>query len=212
MKIPNMGMKRTPTTPAERLPLADALFTQSQQRVLGAIFGQPDRSFYANELIGLARGGTGAIQRELGRLEATGLVTASRVGNQKHYRANPQSPIYDELCAIARKTFALAEPLRAALSSLAPGIVAAFVYGSVAKRADSTGSDIDLMVISDSVRYPELYAALEPERARLGRPLNVTLIDTTEVESRRRDKNSFLTRVLEQPKIWIIGSANDFAL
>lgn len=207
-----MGMKRTPTTPAERLPLADALFTQSQQRVLGAIFGQPDRSFYANELIGLARGGTGAIQRELGRLEATGLVTASRVGNQKHYRANPQSPIYDELCAIARKTFALAEPLRAALSSLAPGIVAAFVYGSVAKRADSTGSDIDLMVISDSVRYPELYAALEPERARLGRPLNVTLIDTTEVESRRRDKNSFLTRVLEQPKIWIIGSANDFAL
>lgn len=207
-----MGMKRTPTTPAERLPLADALFTQSQQRVLGAIFGQPDRSFYANELIGLARGGTGAIQRELGRLEATGLVTASRVGNQKHYRANPQSPIYDELCAIARKTFALAEPLRAALSSLAPGIVAAFVYGSVAKRADSTGSDIDLMVISDSVRYPELYAALEPERARLGRPLNVTLIDTTEVESRRRDKNSFLTRVLEQPKIWIIGSADDFAL
>ena len=205
-------MKRIPTTPAERLPLADALFTQSQQRVLGAIFGQPDRSFYANELIGLARGGTGAIQRELGRLEATGLVTASRVGNQKHYRANPQSPIYDELCAIARKTFALAEPLRAALSSLAPDIVAAFVYGSVAKRADSTGSDIDLMVISDSVRYPELYAALEPERARLGRPLNVTLIDTTEVESRRRDKNSFLTRVLEQPKIWIIGSANDFAL
>jgi len=35
-----------------------------QQRVLGVLFGTPGRSFYANEVIGLARSDTGAVQRE----------------------------------------------------------------------------------------------------------------------------------------------------
>lgn len=190
--------------------LASALFTTTQQRVLGALFGQPDRSFYANELINIVRGGTGAVQRELSRLSASGLVTVRRVGNQTHYQANPAAPIFGELCSIARKTFALAEPLREALTPVAPSIVAAFVYGSVAKRTDAANSDIDLMVISDLLRYPDLYAALESVRAVLGRPLNVTLLSRAEVESRQKDHDSFLTRVLEQPKIWLLGSADDF--
>jgi hypothetical protein len=40
--------------------LADALFTKTQQRVLGVLFGEPDRSFYASELIRTAGTGSGA--------------------------------------------------------------------------------------------------------------------------------------------------------
>jgi predicted nucleotidyltransferase len=189
-----------------RVSLADALFTATQQRVLGALFGQPSRAFYANELIGLTRGGTGAIQREIKRLADSGLVTVRSVGNQKHYQANPDAPIFAELCAIAQKTFAIREPLREALSPVAAGIRAAFVFGSIAKRQDTAGSDIDLMVISDTVSYPELYDILENVRSRLGRPLNVTILTSAEVASRRKRQDSFLTRVLAQPKIWIIGS------
>ena len=83
-----------------------------QQRVLGLIFGQPGRSFYATELIGPTGAGSGAVQRELARLAQSGLVTMHPLGNQKHYRANPDSPIYAELCGIAQKTVGLAEPLR----------------------------------------------------------------------------------------------------
>ena len=54
---------------------ADALFPAVRQRVLAVLFGSPDRSFYANELIALARSGTGAVQRELASLLAAGLVT-----------------------------------------------------------------------------------------------------------------------------------------
>jgi Predicted nucleotidyltransferases len=197
---------------AERTSLADALFTTTQQRVLAALFGQSDRSFYANELIGLTRGGTGAVHREVARLVASGLVTVRAVGNQKHYQANADAPIFDELCSIAHKTFALAQPLREALSSLATGIIAAFVYGSVAKRKDSASSDIDLMIVSDELGYSEIYAALEDVRARLGRPLNVTLLGRADVESRQNDQDSFLSRVRSQPKIWIIGSDDVFSI
>src|SRR5690349_18444834 len=123
--------------------LADALFTKTQQRVLRVLFGQPDRSVYASELIRDAGTGSGAAQRELARLEDSGLIVARRIGNQKHYQANAASPLDSELRNIVLKTVGLAEPMREALKRVASDIRAAFVYGSVAKAADHAGSDID---------------------------------------------------------------------
>ncbi len=97
--IPNMGTKKRPakTLPLPVSGIADALFTKVQQRVLAVLFGNPGRSFYANEVIALAGSGTGAVQRELARLEMAGLATVTRVGNQKHYQANTAAPVFEEL-------------------------------------------------------------------------------------------------------------------
>ena len=121
MLTPNMGTNRTYRQEAAKSSLAGALFSATQQRVLGLIFGQPDRSFYARELIDQIKAGSGAVQRELARLERSHLVTVRRVGNQKHYQANAGSSIFEELVGIARKTIGFAEPLRAA--EAAPGYV-----------------------------------------------------------------------------------------
>jgi hypothetical protein len=106
-----MGIKAESSTAVQRTSLSAALFSNTQQRVLGLLFGQPQRSFFATELIGLSGGGSGAVQRELKRLDESGLVTVKRLGNQKHYQANPQSPIFSELCGIVQKTAEPAEPL-----------------------------------------------------------------------------------------------------
>ncbi len=145
-KMPNMGMKAKASSAAPRTSLAAALFSNTQQRVLAFLFGQPQRSYFATELIRLAGGGSGAVQRELKRLDESGLVTVTRLGNQKHYQANPESPIFAELCGIVQKTVGLAEPLREVLLPFADNITAAFVFGSVAKRSDTAGSDIDLLI------------------------------------------------------------------
>jgi predicted nucleotidyltransferase len=191
--------------------LADALFSKTQQRVLGLLFGQPDRSFYATEMIALTAAGSGAVQRELARLEQSGLVTVSRLGTQKHYQANPDSPLYTELCGILRKTVGLAEPLREALAPLAPRIAAAFVYGSVAKGEDTATSDIDLMVVSDGLTYADVFGALEQVGARLARPVNPTVYSRRELTRRIKDGNAFVARVLAQPKVWVIGTEDDLA-
>lgn len=133
----------TSTTSLPRISFSDALFSGTKQRVLGILYGQPARSFYANELISLAASGSGAVQRELATLTNSGLVTVKAVGNQKHYQANPDSPIFTELCAIVQKTTGLADPLREALDPMTSQISAAFVYGSVAKKTDTAGSDFD---------------------------------------------------------------------
>ena len=197
---------------SRRKGLADALFTRTQQRVLGVLFGQPDRSFYASELIRTAGTGSGAAQRELARLENSGLVVGRRIGHQKHYQANPASPLFEELRNIVVKTVGLAEPLREALKPLSSAIRAAFVYGSVAKAVDRSGSDIDLMVISDSLTYGEVFAALDRVARSVGRQVNPTVYTVAEFSKRTREENAFVTRVLEQPKVWVLGSEHDLPI
>lgn len=208
--MPNMG-RESKTRISKSTSLSDALFSTVQQRVLAYLFGQPERSFFATELIKLAGGGSGAVQRELARLAESGLATVKRVGTQKHYQADPKSPLFAELCSIAQKTVGLAEPLREALAPLAKRIAAAFVYGSVAKRSDTAASDIDLMVVSDSLSYADLYAAVEQATARLGRKVNPTVYSRKELSRRVKQKNAFVTRVMAQPRIWLIGAESDLA-
>ena len=208
INMPNMGTKAK--TRVSRLPmptsLADALFSTIQQRVLAYLFGQPERSFFATELIGLAGGGSGAVQRELARLADSGLVTVKRVGTQKHYQANPQSPIFAELCSIVRKTVGLAEPLREALAPLAKRITAAFVFGSVAKRSDTAASDIDVLVLSDSVDYADVFAALQSAEAKLGRTVNPTVYTPADWHRKSKEGNAFVVKVGKQPKLFLIGT------
>ena len=207
--MPKMGRSTATARARRRHSLADALFSTTQQRVLGLIFGQPARSFYATELISLTGAGSGAVQRELARLEESGLVTVRRLGTQKHYQANPDSPLFAELCGILRKTVGLAEPLREALAPLSQRIAAAFVYGSVAKGADTATSDIDLMVVSDSLSYADVFGALEPISAVLSRAVNPTVYSRRELARRIKEGNAFVKRVLAQPKIWVIGSEDE---
>jgi predicted nucleotidyltransferase len=190
---------------------ADALFTKTQQRVLGVLFGQSERSFYANEIVALAASGSGAVQRELARLEAAALVTVLRVGNQKHYQANHAAPIFAELRSIVLKTSGVADVLHAALQPLWPSIELAFVYGSIAKGTERAGSDVDLMVIGSLPSNAQLLAALLPAQAQLGRAVNPTLYTPGEFAQRVGDARSFIVRVLEQPKVFVKGSEHDIA-
>ncbi len=211
MIVPILGSARPLRRKGRIRTLADAVFTKTQQRVLGLLFSQPGRSFYASELIRQAGTGSGAAQRELAKLEASGLVTAVRVGHQKHFQANQASPLFSEIRAIIVKTVGLVEPLRTALKPLAPKIAAAFVYGSVAKGEDRSSSDIDLMVISDTLTYADVFGALKHVARVLGRPVNPTVYSTAEFSKRIKTRNAFVSKVTDQPRVWVIGSDDDLA-
>ena len=186
--------------------LADALFTSTQQRVLALLFGQPNRSFFVTELVALADSGSGAVQRELAGLAQSGLVTVTKVGNQKHYQANHESPLFGELCSIITKTVGLQAPIQEALEPLADKISLALLYGSIAKQSDTATSDIDLLLVSDEMTLEAVYAELAPVEKLLDRSVNQTLYTSIEFEHRRKTKNPFLTRILKGPHIVLLGS------
>ena len=207
MIVPEMGR----TKAVRRSGLADALFTPVQQRVLGLLFGQPERRFQSAEIIRLARGGVGAVHRQLARLSASDLVTITRSGNQKHYQARRDSPVFEELHRLIVKTVGVAEPLRQALSPRARAIRTAFVYGSVAKGTDRAKSDIDLMVVSDSLRYADLFETLQAAEAMLGRTVNPTVMTLAQWRAKRARADSFAARVSAQPRVFVIGSDDDLS-
>lgn len=196
---------------AKRQSLAGALLTPVQQRVLGLLYGQPDRRFQSVELIRMAKSGTGAVHRQLSRLAAAGLVTVTAIGNQKFYQANAASPVFEELHGLIVKTVGLVEPLRRALAPLKDEIDAAFVYGSVAKGSDRADSDIDLFVLSDSVRHDELYRVLAPAEKVLGRAINPTLLTRAAWRSKRSTSDSFAERLARAPHLLVLGSEDDLS-
>jgi predicted nucleotidyltransferase len=188
--------------------LADVLFTPVQQRVLGLLFGQPDRRFQSAELIRLAGSGTGAAHRLLTRLADSGLVNVTRVGNQKHYQANRESPVFSELHGLIVKTSGLAGPLRAALTPLADRIRAAFIYGSIAKGTDRATSDIDVMVIADDLDYTDVFSALQAAEGTLRRTVNPNVMSLAEWR-RKRKQAGFVSRIAGQPRMFLFGSDDE---
>jgi predicted nucleotidyltransferase len=217
--MPEMGIKKTakplkPSTTTRvaapaRTSIADALFSATQQRVLALLFGQPGRSFFTNELIGLVGAGSGAVQREVRRLVESGLVAVTRLGSQKHYQANPAAPIFEELRGIVTKTLGSAEVLRAALLPLGDAVRLALVYGSVAKGSDTAHSDIDLLVVSDELALEQVYEVLAPVEQQLGRSVSPTLYSVAEFRRRRASGNPFLTKVLAGETIQLTEDRDD---
>lgn len=185
--------------------LADALFPKVRQRVLAVLFAKPDQSFYANEIISIAQSGTGAVQRELADLSEAGLITVTKVGNQKHFQANTKSPVYAELRGLVLKSVGLADVLRRALDPLADHIEIAFIYGSLANQTDITQSDVDVLLVSATLSYSEVFAGLEIASQQLKRNINPTLYTPDEFAQRLDQDQAFITRVMQQPKIWLIG-------
>lgn len=189
--------------------IGNALFTKTQQRVLGLLYGKPDQRFHTNEIIRLADMGRGTVRRELECLTEADLLSVSHEGNQHYYQANSANPVYSELRGLVCKTFGVADVIKEALRNLDERIKLAFVYGSLAKGEDSKGSDIDLMLVGDGLDYAGVMTLLVPVEKALGRTLHPVLYTPKAFRTKLTSNNSFLQRVMEQPKLMIKGTWHD---
>ena len=189
--------------------IIDALFSKVRQRVMGIFFSQPSARFQLNQIIALANSGRGAVQRELENLVGAGILQQSVIDGRKLYEVNRQSPIFEELRGLILKTVGLSEPLTKALQSLSKKIDVAFVYGSVAKGEDSAKSDIDLMIVAQEAAYSEVFEALQKAEKKLHRPINPTIMAPGEWKQKLSERNSFVTKIAQQPKLFVFGSDDE---
>ncbi|MEW6049722.1 MAG: nucleotidyltransferase domain-containing protein [Candidatus Zixiibacteriota bacterium] len=189
--------------------IGDALFPKVRRKVLTLFLLNPEKRFYFREAVRLLGDTPGSLQRELRSLTSAGILLMEPIGIQKFYRANPESPVFGELKAIAEKTFGVADIIRDILRAESKGrIKMAWIYGSVAKGHDTSSSDIDLMVIG-SLDFRELISILKPVEEQMRRPINPTLYSESEFQKKVQDKNHFLLNVLESDKLFVLGNEND---
>lgn len=195
---------------SKKTHMAATLFPKVRQRILQLLFGKPNRLFYTNEIIRLSRSGTGAVQRELSKLSSMELIQSEIFGNQKRYQANQLSPLFVDLRNIVLKTFGLSSILKKALTPIAAEIQFAFIYGSIASNQDTAKSDIDLMIISNTLTYADIFALLEKPQAKLGRQIQPTFYSLSEWSKKHKSKNHFVLQVIQKLKIFLIGSEDEF--
>ena len=189
--------------------LGEALFTTTQQRVLGLLYTQPDRSFYTKEILRLTGMGVATIKRELDRMVDAGILTMTKIGNQHHYQANPECPIYQELLGIVKKTFGITSVIQSALAPLSEQITWAFIFGSVASGKETASSDIDLMVVGE-VGFSDVVTLLYPIQETLGREINPKIYSKEEWTQMLKNKDAFVKDVMAKPRMDVMGDGHEF--
>ena len=187
------------------MSLSAVMFTDYRRRVLGLLLLHPEQRYYLREIARLTGTVPGTLKRELTKLEDAGVLTVEKVGNQAHYAANRECPIFEELASILRKASGLADVLADGLLPLAGKIEVAFVFGSMASGKARAGSDIDLMVIGE-VDFGEVVARLHPLQESLGREINPKLYTRAEWQKLVRGKSAFVRDVLGKPRLFVIGN------
>lgn len=191
-------------------PIADALFGGTRQSVLGLLFAHPDEAFYLRQIVRRTACGVGAIQRELKQLTEAGIVTRRQAGQHVYFQANRQSPIFQELQGLIIKTSGVADVIRLALTPLAPRLRVAFIYGSFARGEQRQESDVDVMIVGD-ISFAEAVGALRPAQDRISREVNPSIYPPAEFRQKVAAKHHFLTQVLSEPKVFVIGDSHELA-
>ncbi len=188
--------------------LRGLVLSEARAKVLTALFSERGRAFYQKELARATGLPIVAVQRQLKRLIAAGLVTASTAGGRRVYSADPHSAIFDEVSSIVRKLRVPATSLQPALKGRK--VELAFVFGSFASGTAAASSDIDLMVLgSESTRV--VRNDLTRAERGLGRAVNEHVMTVREWTTRLRKDDPFLTNVRAGPKLWVIGDDTKLA-
>lgn len=193
---------------APNLILEQLLGSRLRAKALSWLLSHPGERFFVRQLAVALREDSTNLSRELTRLEGLGIVTGVREGHQKYFQADPESPIYPELRGLVAKTSGVGDLLREALRPLFSRIEVAFVFGSVAAGKETAASDVDVLVVG-SVHLKDLVEAFSSVQGPLGREVNPSLYPAQEFREKITRGHHFLTRVLQGPKIFLIGSPRE---
>ncbi|MGD8264145.1 MAG: nucleotidyltransferase domain-containing protein [Desulfobacterales bacterium] len=187
--------------------LPEILSSKVRAEVFRLLFGLNDDALHVRGIERRTGFAIGTIQTEMKKLHRLDLVLKKRDGNRLYYRANQNHPVFSEIQALVIKTVGLLDVLKSALAD-EKEIRVAFVFGSIARGSEKADSDIDLMVIGN-IGLRTLTRLLRGLAEKLGREINPYILSSKEFNLRKSENEHFVTQVLKDSKLFIIGEEDD---
>jgi uncharacterized protein len=186
----------------------DPLISKTMQGLLASTVMQPDRAWYLSDLAKRQGVRPSTLQSSLAALVKAGVLTRRKEGNRVYFQADPACPFLLELQGLIGKTVGLVDVLRESIAKFKKRIAVAFIHGSIARSAEHSASDVDLIVIG-TLGLEDISPALMKAEAQLNRPVNASVYSPEEFAKKLTAKNHFLTSLLEKEKIYIFGGYHD---
>ena len=188
--------------------LPDILSSRGRAEIFRLLFGVSSQELHLRELERRSGLALGTIQQEIRKLEGMELIVARRDGNRVYYSANTVHPLYEDIRSLVLKTSGLIEVLREVLSR--EGVASAFVFGSFARGEEGAEGDIDVLIVGDA-GLKEASGWLSGVSEKLGREVNPHVLEVDEFKRRRQSGDDFLSRVLESPRLFVVGDEDELA-
>lgn len=188
--------------------IANIFKSKTRKALFRLFFTNPDSKYYLRELERLLDIPVSMVRKELLSLAKDGIFMIEKRGNLVFYHLDKNYPLFEELKSIVFKTTGVAGLLRESLERI-EGVEVAFIYGSFAKSEAGVKSDIDLFVIG-KVDEDELIKELGKAEKALKREINYSLYAKADFEKKKKEKNSFIIDLIENPKVFLIGEKDEF--
>src|SRR5262249_34977673 len=89
-----------------------------------------------------------------------------------------------------------------------PQVESAFLFGSAARGASRSDSDVDLMVVGSATRI-DVARMLREVQSKVGRRINAVAYTPEEIARRLQGGDAFFLEVWAQPKVMLIGTEDE---
>ena len=191
--------------PPARSSLASLFPSMAMARLVVFFAVHPGARYHVRELSRITRLSSASLQHELRRLAEMGALRRENEGSRAYYRADESHPSWRAWMLLLRSSARPADVLREALVD-APGLEAAFVFGSSARGDTRADSDVDVFLVGTEAAREAAGRRLSEAELLVGRALDVIGYDRGELAARIRSGNAFIRRVLSEPREWIRGN------
>ncbi|MFH1665661.1 MAG: nucleotidyltransferase domain-containing protein [Candidatus Omnitrophota bacterium] len=170
--------------------------------LLNYFFLNPGESLFVNEIARKLDLDKRNLVKKLKEFEEEGILASETRGNQKIYSINRLYPLYEEYRKIVFKTIGIENKLKTMVKQV-KGIEKVYLFGSYAKDAMDTHSDIDLLVVGDH-KIMALQKEISKLQKETGREINVVNMDKKEFENRKKKNDPFIETVFKEKHIEVI--------
>ena len=133
------------------------------------------------------------------------LLAVTRIGNQKFYQANRESPVFAELHGLIAKTEGPVGPIALALAPLRDRIAVAWTYTHGPAWSHEAGGEVDVIAISDTLTHGELAESLRNVEQLAG-VVNPILLTRAIWDYRRNLTDAFSSRINAESKLFVVGT------
>lgn len=149
-----------------------------------------------------------AVRRELTRLEAAKIIKVQSKGNRKYFELNTEHPFIPDLLSIFHKSYGLGAAIIESSKKLGD-VEYAFLTPAFTKNSYYGTQVVDLVIVGN-IDLNVLEELVQNKQKELNKEIHYMVLKSSEFQLRKRRKDQFISDLMVQDLILLLGNIEEF--